>query len=66
MYGNEVIGAYYVGQAIAHTRAGRQDDLKQAARAVGQAYQLFVRSGLQPDQAVQRITSLAETFGSLE
>lgn len=46
-----------------HTPA---EDLQRAGRALGRAYQLFLRAGLTKDQAVTRITSLAQMFGSLE
>ncbi len=70
----------FVGQAIAHMnnaggaqqprRGERQrtpaQDLQRAGRSVGHAYQLFLRSGLTKQQAVDRITSLVQTFASLE
>lgn len=69
-------GHVFVGQAMGHIRtasnpqASPQADparqLQHAGRAVGRAYQLFVRAGMTPKQAVARIISLAETFGSLE
>jgi len=68
-------GHVFVGQAMGHIRTARsarsaqrtpEQALQQAGRAVGRAYQLFVRAGLTKEQAVQRIVSLAETFGSLE
>jgi len=57
---------YLVGCAVGSMASGRGDDMKQAGRNVGQAYRLFLRAGLQPQQAIDRIRSLAETFGALE
>jgi hypothetical protein len=68
------------GQAIAHMQqAGTQrpqrgerrkrtpeQDLQRAGRSLGRAFQLFLSAGLTKEQAVQRIVSLAQTFGSLE
>ena len=68
----------YVGQAIAQMgpqqppqRGERrprtpQENLQRAGRSLGRAYQLFLRAGLTKEQAVERITSLAQTFASLE
>lgn len=68
----------FVGQAIAHMnnagtapQRGEQQrtpaqDLQRANRSVGYAYQLFLRAGLTKQQAVDRITSLVQTFASLE
>lgn len=69
----------YVGQAMGQMQQATaapprgmrrphtpQEDLQRAGRSLGRAFQLFLRAGLTKDQAVERITSLAQTFGSLE
>jgi hypothetical protein len=70
--------AYLVGQAMGqlqqpyqpHQRGRRQITPQQAAeragRSVGRAFQLYLQSGLTKEQAMQKIMSLAQTFGSLE
>ena len=68
-------GHVFVGQAMGHIRSAHtaraaqrtpEQDLQRAGRAVGRAFQLFVRAGLTKEQAVERIVSLSQTFGSLE
>ena len=69
----------YVGQAMGQMQQATvspqrgmrrprtpEENLQRAGRALGRAYQLFLRAGLTKDQAVARITSLAQTFGSLQ
>lgn len=70
--------AYFVGRALGHLRVGQeqprgvrremttQQAAERAHRSLGRAYQLFQRAGLTKEQAVQRIVSLAQMFGSLE
>jgi hypothetical protein len=43
-----------------------QKAAERAGRSVGRAFQLYLKSGLTKEQAVQRIMALAQTFGSLE
>ena len=68
-------GHVFVGQAMGHIKSARftrstqhtpEQNLQRAGQAVGRAYQLFLRAGLTKEQAVQRIVSLSQTFGSLE
>ena len=68
-------GHVFVGQAMGHIKTASANrsvlrtpdqDLQMASRAVGRAFQLFVRAGLTKEQAVDRIVSLSQTFGSLE
>ncbi|HSX23352.1 MAG TPA: hypothetical protein VLE97_11315 [Gaiellaceae bacterium] len=69
----------YVGQAVTQMQQGAappprgerrprtpEEYLQRAGRSLGRAYQMFLRAGLTKEQAVARITSLAETFASLE
>ncbi len=62
--------AYLVGQAMGHMRQARQLDPQQAAeragRSVNRAFRLYMKAGLTKEQAIQRIISLAQTFGSLQ
>ena len=43
-----------------------QQATERAGRLVERAFQLYLQGGLTREQAVQRILSLAQTFGSLE
>lgn len=70
--------AYYVGQAMAHLQQPQRPPQRgtrqmtpqlateRASRSVGRAFQLYLTAGLTKEQAIQRIVSLAQTFGSLE
>jgi hypothetical protein len=67
-------GHVLVGQAMGHVRSAQgartprtpEQNLQMAGRAVGRAFQLFVRSGLTKQQAIDRIVALSQTLGSLE
>jgi len=68
-------GHVFVGQAMGHIKTARanrsvqrtpEQDLQRAGQAVGRAYRLFLMAGLTKEQAVERIVSLSQTFGSLE
>ena len=69
----------YVGQAMGQMQQATapvqrgerrprtpQENLQRAGRSLGRAYQLFLQAGLSKDQAVARITQLAQMFASLE
>jgi hypothetical protein len=51
-------------------RHARQIDPQQAAeragRSVQRAFRLYLKAGLTKEQAIQRIISLVQTFGSLQ
>ena len=75
MFDNWQQGHVFVGQALGHIRSARsarsaqrtpEQDLQRAGQAVGRAYRLFLTAGLTKEQAVARIISLSQTFGSLE
>lgn len=73
-------GHVAVGQAMGHIKTARvnrsvrtpeqertpEQSLQRAAQSVGRAYRLFLMAGLTKAQAVERIVSLSQTFGSLE
>jgi hypothetical protein len=68
-------GHVFVGQAMGHIKTASdarvaqrtpEQDLQMAGRAVGRAYKFFLMAGLTQAQAVDRIVSLAQSFGSLE
>jgi hypothetical protein len=55
-----------VGCALGHVVVGTVEDLHQAKRAVSRAIQLFMKTGMTRDQAIDQVLTFAQMLGSLE